>query len=414
MSQPLGLIQLVSEEAMPSLFPILAMKPAALVHVTSHGFEHHSEPVLAAAAVAGLRPGDEAVRHFQLPPMPSITDTHNAVKEGIEWLQDRGLQPVINFTGGTKLMSIGTFYAAVSAQVPSLYVDGDNQTFVDGRTGPELASFLEDGLHLRQVAPHLSVSVIVGAHGGRFRSSGRDFAALVPLARHLFANPADETRVWEALFGKAGAFSKLQRATEKRDWLRAPEVQFSLPKHVRELAEAAGLVVIRQGVARLKCDEWEATAAAAASGVRLKFNEIQRLIAPIQERLNFFGGGWWEVAVAQAVKECGAFADIKLGAEISKAGRRAMEEDILAVQGVQLAYFSCKRGSQGRLQRQLEEVDASARRLGGKLALKYFAVCHLSSGMRAELEQRARQIRIRLIGPDDLVDGETLLEAVNS
>jgi hypothetical protein len=91
-----------------------------------------------------------------------------------------------------------------------------------------------------------------------------------------------------------------------------------------------------------------------------------------------------------------------------------MEEDILAMQGVQLAYFSCKRGSQGKLQRQLEEIESSARRLGGKLARKYFAVCHLSGSMRAELRQRAEQLRIRLIEPADMANKTTLAEAVTA
>lgn len=397
---------------MPSLFPILAFAPQAMVHVTSKGYERHSEPVLAAARLAGLCPPREAVWHRPLPPMPSIKDTFDAVKAGIEWLRARGLVPVINFTGGTKLMSIGAFYAAVSASVSSLYVDGENEILVDGATGPELTTLLDGDLSLRRFAPLLSVPLIVAAHGGEMRALGREFAADIPLAHHLLAHPQDEHQVWETLFSKSGAFARLQRATEKRDWLRAPEIRFTLPKQVRELAEAAGLVTVKQGAAQLRCDEPEATAACYATGAQLSFDEIRRLVTPLQTRLNFFGGGWWEVAVAEAMRASGIFADIHLGAEISKAGRNAMEEDILAAQGMQLAYVSCKRGSQGRLQRQMEEVDASARRLGGKLARKYFAIDHLSEHMRREMQKRGAQLRIHLIRPHDVTSGEALCRAI--
>jgi hypothetical protein len=279
-STRVGLIQLVSEEAMPSFLPVLALHPAALVHITSDGFERHSAPVLAAAEMAGLRPTSGAVRELRLQAMPSIAETHQAVKDAIEWLHTRGLTPVINFTGGTKLMSIGAFYAAVSANMSSLYVDGDHETFVDGRTGPEIASLLENELRLGRLAPRLSVPLIVAAHGGCFQSNGRDFAPLVPLAQHLLAHPDDEMAVWETLFGENGRFSKLQHSREKRDWLRSPEMQFTLPKRVRELAEAAGLISVRNGTARLKCDEPEAIAIAAESNERLLFEDIQRFIAP--------------------------------------------------------------------------------------------------------------------------------------
>ena len=76
-----------------------------------------------------------------------------------------------------------------------------------------------------------------------------------------------------------------------------------------------------------------------------------------------------------------------------------MEEDILGIDGVNLLYVSCKRGGdKARLSRILEDVNSSARRLGGKFAHKVLAVfCDLQGMQRKRLENRCRELRIELL-----------------
>jgi hypothetical protein len=393
---------------MPSLFPILALKPTALVHVTSQGYEGHSEPVLAAAALAHLCPHRESVRHLQLPPMPSITETHNAVKEGIEWIHARGLQPVINFTGGTKLMSIGAFYAAVSTTTPSLYADGDRQVFVDGRTGPELAALLDSGLVLGTLAPQLSVRMVLTAYGCEVQHSKRHGKELSSVAAAMLLNRADEMQVFENMAGKKGAFASLRSLRSDR-WREADKILFDLPASIGAAAEVAGLVRRAGTQFRLSADLNRGHDKNAQSTHYRDPDPGQVL----QRRYQFFEGGWWEVAVAQAVGACSSFADVNVNLTIAKGGRLAMEEDVLAMQGLQLAYFSCKRSGADKLVRHLEEVDASARRLGGKMARKYLAVCHLPEFMRDGLRKRARQLHVTLIEPPEVYDGVALMNAVS-
>jgi hypothetical protein len=409
MSQPIGLIQLVSEEAMPSLYPILALKPTALVHVTSHGYELHSEPVLTAAALAHLCPPRESVRHLHLPPMPSITETYQAVLEGIEWLRARGAQPVINFTGGTKLMSIGSFYAAVSTNTSSLYVDGDRQTFVDGRTGPELASVLDSGLVLGALAPLISVRMILTAYGCAVENAKRNFNELAPVAAALLLNREDEMQAFENMAGRTGAFAALRSSKSAARWRGADQIRFDLPGSIGAAAEAAGLVR-RAGKQFRLCADLHYDREMSGPSRQHRGPDPGQVL---QRRYQFFEGGWWEIAVAEAVEGCSAFADVNVNLTIAKGGRLAMEEDVLVMQGLQLAYFSCKRSGADKLVRHLEEVDASARRLGGKMARKYLAVCHLPECMRDGLRKRADQLHVKLIEPLDVADGVALLNAVS-
>jgi len=409
MSQPIGLIQLVSEEAMPSLFPILAFKPTAVVHVTSMGYERHSEPVLAAAALAHLCPPRESVRHLQLPPMPSITETHHAVKEGIEWLHARGVQPVINFTGGTKLMSIGAFYAAMSTQSPSLYVDGDRRLFVDGQTGPALATVLESGLSLESLASIVKVRTVLTAYGCVVENAQRHSKELVPVAKALLSNLDDEVRLFETIAGKQGAFASLRSSKKPARWRNADQIRFDMPASISVPAEAAGLIRRAGTKFTLSADLFPDRRPNANARHHRGVDPGQVL----QRRYQFFEGLWWELAVARAIEACPAFSDVNPNLTIAKGGRLAMEEDVLAMQGLQLAYFSCKRSSQDKLVRHLEEVDASARRLGGKMTRKYLAVCHLPVSMRDGLMKGADQLHVTLLEPTEISDPAALLRAIS-
>ena len=409
MSQAVGLIQLVSEEAMPSLFPILALKPAAVTHIVSRSFAEHSIFVMRAADAVGAAPPREAYAENILDDMPSMAETHQVVSDAIAAFQRQGLRPVLNFTGGTKLMSVGAFQAALAAAVTSLYVDGDRKVFVDGRTGPELTAMLDDGLALRMLAPQLSVRMVLTAYGCEVQNSKRHGKRLAPVAAALLLNRDDEVQTFENMAGKGGAFASLRTSKSVTRWREADKIRFDLPDSIGAAAEVAGLVR-RVGTQFLLSADLNGSDKNAQSKQCRAPDRGQVL----QRRYQFFEGGWWEVAVAHAVEACSAFADVNVNLTIAKGGRLAMEEDVLAMQGLQLAYFSCKRSGADRLVRHLEEVDASARRLGGKMARKYLAVCHLPEHMRDGLQKRAHQLHVKLIEPRDVSDGDAFLNAASA
>ncbi len=398
MLQPVGLIQLVSEEAMPSLLPILAFKPDRVIHIVSDSFEQHSRYIMRAADSVGAAPSPDCYRMVVLGDMPTMAEMNRAVSEGIAVLRSEGLQPVLNFTGGTKLMSIGAFQAAYKEGAISLYVDGQNRCFLDGGTGPGLTNLLSSGLSLDALAPLLSVQLILEAYGYEKKSKSRKVEALTPLAKYLLNNPNEEELAFQAMAGKGGAFAKINRSRNLKIWKEADKILFQLPEKLAEVAKMAGMIACDGDKVKLRAECAESDPYFYAKS--------------LQSRYQFFEGGWWEVAVADAVMQCGAFADINLNIHIARGGDSPMEEDVLAVQGLQLAYFSCKRKNAEKLMRHLEEVDASARHLGGKFAHKYLAVCHLPEAMRSNLQKRAKQLQIKLLEPMDVADGAALLKAV--
>lgn len=411
MKNRIGLIQLLGEETIPCLLPMLSFRPAAVTHVASHGFEGHAEQVLRAAELAHAAPPPQERLVIGLSNMPSMTETHHAVSEAIAAFQRRGIRPVINFTGGTKLMSIGAFKAASAEAVTSLYVDGDRGFFCDGQTGPDLLALVQGGLDLRPLGEKLSVKLLAVANGCEMKGHGCRFHELLPLSRHLLAHPEDEQAAWKATHAHGGVFAEIERRRDPKAWARVPEIEFPLPPAVLDLAVRAGLVETSNGMARI-CPEDSRDLKALAHGRLSNFDQM-RLIGALQIRVNFFGGGWWEVAVAGAVEDSGKFRDVLWSARLAKEGQRTLEEDVLAVQDINLAYFSCKRGNPLRLMRQLEETDASARRLGGRMTRKYFCACHLDGRIGDDLRRRAKQLHVHLVSAADIDDFPAFLKTVS-
>jgi hypothetical protein len=116
---------------------------------------------------------------------------------------------------------------------------------------------------------------------------------------------------------------------------------------------------------------------------------------------SFFNGNWWEIAVIRYLAEKKEFRDLRWSVDAGSrlASSTDMEEDILGIDNVNLLYVSCKRGGEKpRLSRVLEDVDSSARRIGGKFAHKILAVyVDLKGQYQARLKNRCKELRIELL-----------------
>lgn len=408
MPQPVGLIQLVGEETLPSVMTMLALKPAGVTHIVSRSFERQSTYAMRAADSAGAAPEPDQFTNVVLRDMPSMSDANRAVSKAIADFQRKGYRPVLNFTGGTKLMSVGAFQAASSAAVTSLYVDGEHGCFCDGQTGPPLASLLSNSLRLDLIGDQLSVKLMATANGCELQGQGRRFDTFLPLSRHLLTHPDDAYAAWKATHGPGNVFEPANRMPNEAHgkWEAILKTEFRLPRTVLEMATSAELVEASGELARIRSE------VVFNSSKQMPLGDRLRQQGEVQSRLNFFGGGWWEVAVAGVVAQSAAFHDVLWSAEVAKENQLCLEEDILAIQGIQLAYFSCKRGSQRGVMRQLEEVDASARRVGGRMARKYFCVCHLGRRLSDDVRSRAEQLRIGIVTELDVVDFNAFLKCL--
>jgi len=139
--------------------------------------------------------------------------------------------------------------------------------------------------------------------------------------------------------------------------------------------------------------------------------EFFKAIEPIQQTLGFLSGGWWEVVVLQKMVETGRFRDVRWSVNVGQRGGADLEEDIVALDGVQITYVSCKRGGQGsRLLPLLDEVRARAQTLGGTFTRCFLAIYQKPTGSTlANLLNRAKSLRIKLLFPENFSDPDPFL-----
>jgi hypothetical protein len=393
----LTLIQLISEQTMPNLLPILRLKPAKLIHLVTPKTANRSANLMAAAHAAGIDPKIEVI---QMSAMPGIPETFNAVSECLTEIGRASLSPVVNFTGGTKLMSIGAYAAALQQKAPSLYVDTQDSCFVDGNTSVRMSEFLDGDWSFTPIRTQLQIHIVAIANGIQRVTGGKPWRPMLPLATHLFVNQAEEQAGHEALHGPSGLLAHGREPRTPRDWMSLIDTPFKLPEPVATLAAKVGLVRPTGSGEVMLADESRKDLQFLSVTKVNDFNaRYFKAIAPIQQAIGFLTGGWWEVIVAHAMSESGLVRDLRWSVQVGDRYGADVEEDIVALDGVELVHVSCKRGgAKARLLPQLEEIRARASTLGGTFNRRFLAVLNPPSGkVEANLRQRAKELGVRLV-----------------
>jgi len=403
----LTLIQLVSEQTMQNLLPVLRLKPARLVHLATSRTVARSAWIAEAGRQAACCVELETIT---LSAMPGMRETMQATLAAIERAGAQGEEVLVNFTGGTKLMSIGAYVAALKHKTSSFYVDTQDDVFVDGQSAEGLVSAFQGDLSFTPILRSLTVHAVAEANGCGRVTGGHDWRPLLPLALHLHTHPDDEHACHIAVHGSRGHHSPFANVRSADHWLNALDEDIPLPEAVARLAVDAGL--FRPGS--------QSHALRLPDGPRHDLIELARLdgtgkvagfhtrlfkaIAPLQSALNLLGGSWWEVIVAERMRECGRFRDLRWSAQVGERRGAELEEDVVALDGVRIVYVSCKRSSQGgRLLPLLEQINARANRLGGAFNRRFLAIQQPPIGRTlANLQQRADDLGIRLLFPSHL------------
>lgn len=408
-AQPITLIQLISEQTMQNLLPILRFRPSHVVHFGTGRTAARSNDIVRAASKCGATFQLERVR---LSEMPSIAETSRAVTRAIAAANAQNRIPMVNFTGGTKLMSIGAYSAAATCSPPaiSFYVDTDDERFVDGGTADGLEQLLEGDYSFTQLHDCLNVPAIAAANGHHNVSGRRNWQPFVPLALHLLGNHDQELATYESLFGKKGLFPHGETPKIPEQWLESIDRPFTLPTDVARLAADIGLVRLTSDNTCMLPDATRAQltelAEAQINNKHVPQYDQKRINATevCQFTVTFLTGGWWEVAVAHAAHSTGFFRDLRWSATVGPAANGGLEEDILAVDGVQMVVISCKRGgNKSRLLPHLEEFNARARRIGGNFTRRILALYRPPKGSTlGALKLRADQLGISILTPDRL------------
>jgi hypothetical protein len=399
----LTLIQLVSEQTIQNLLPALRLRPARLVHLVTPRTARRSANIENAARAAGLAPHVETI---PLSAMPGIQETFGVVNEAITRATGEGGKCVVNFTGGTKLMSIGAYAAARTHHVPSLYVDTADSMFMDGGTSAEMGELLEGDWSFTPLRKDLRVDVLSIANGVQRVTNGRDWRPYLPLALHIFDNGEEEENLHQAIHGQSGLVPGGKEPRTPEGWIELLEQPLDISARVGELAAEAGLLRGGpDGKFFLPDQTRSALELLAAIPDYRPDTRYFRAVEPLQQALGFLAGAWWEIIVADAMHRSGQVRDLRWSVQAGERGGGAnQEEDLLGISGVELVYVSCKRTSdRSRLISLLDEIKSRASALGGNFNRKFLAVRHPPTGRAWEnLLGRAEERGIQIITPDNL------------
>lgn len=127
-----SLIQMSSDQVMQNILPALALRPERIVQIVSGRVRRSPrsgpDPMATALALAGL-----SVEFGDIPlaqSHPTHTDVFEAVHQAVLEERQAGRVPVVNLTGGSKLMGIGAFAGASQTEAPAVYVDTPQKRFV--------------------------------------------------------------------------------------------------------------------------------------------------------------------------------------------------------------------------------------------------------------------------------------------
>lgn len=381
-------LALVSDQVLANLIPALMERPALVVLACSRamagrGLDGRLKAALGRAGIpvrlwpqpapdAGLR----QIQEFALEIAAGLTAEHP------------GAELVLNATGGTKLMALGfvEVFRGIASRI--LYTDTAH-----GRIEvlPDAAGHVPAAVPMTDV---LDVPSYLAAQGFRFqraRSDDADWQARAAgrkaACKHLGRGIADPTL--QPLIGTLNwhadqALERIPGTWDER--LIAPERTLDRPPRgpwadAFGALAAAGLIDWQPGAARFRLIDADAA--------------------------HFIRGGWLEEYAYHALGDAGAF-DVRLGVEgvWQDAGRGGdaapnNELDVLACHVNQLLFVEAKTlrfrdGNDNELAYKLDSLGQDARGLFGETWL-------LSARAPTELlMERARQARIRIIGPAEL------------
>lgn len=276
-------------------------------------------------------------------------------------LEKSGETAVVNFTGGTKCMSIGAYLAAWQAQAEALYVDTANE---------ELVWFHPDGHVQREefdLADRLTVRTYLKANGKSVDEERTQ--------RHVLDHPSIDAarRLWDLWPGCVEALEAFSVAiSQGRSTLPGLDLDMAT------ILEAGGLA------RKNDAGYWQATS----------------------QGRSFLTGRWLDAMVYTRLLDSGEFDDVQLDLRLKGIEN---ELDVMATRKGQLALIECKSGDLGG-QTTLNKLQA-IRSGFGTFARAFFVSSRSNDQIGQPFRKRAREYGVReIITRESLPQIATLVE----
>lgn len=399
MNHPLHLIHLVSDQVLQNLLPVMALRPTAITQVRSREqrFAQRAQGLEAAVRFLSQATPFFSGYHPSLHPVvlesssPTVDETFRTLLPLIKEPE----HTVVNYTGGTKMMSVGAYRAARTLDARCLYCDTAGRRFLWDARGPAPLCRAWTA-----IAQDLSVSLLVLAHNPVWKgcSSTRPTEALIRFAIaswELKAETSPALAAYETLLqnhlqpgGRVpGSRAKLEVL------LASPLPEAHDAGIVRWLDQCVGLGLLR----RTEAGWFPAVQGGSAESLRSQLENLAGLL----------GGRWLEIFVWSLLSQRDDLADLRWSIQPEGETLAWGETDLVCVdrRRLSLQVISCKQSL--RRANPLEHMEALVQRahsLGGSHALPCLVILRASPPEAARIRRWARYLGIcPVIGKDEIL-----------
>ncbi len=297
-----------------------------------------------------------------------------AVGEVLARLRSRGLEPVVNFTGGTKCMAVGAYLAAVEAGCTALYVDTNNERLL----------WYESAGRMREetfALDRLTADIYLQAYGWQVSDRGKP--ELVRRCQGIVQLISENWPACVPVFdewAKSFELSRICNQKAKHAYVELPgTVAPALSARLAQLALGAGLLEKRSGALVPTDDGCQIFKQGRWLELFVLHILQQRLRSP--ETLNEI---WWDVKIDRLQEN--------LPAAPEQAGLHN-ELDVIFMRRGQLYVIECKSGPL-RKDGYLNKLQAMLKLLGG-FARIYFATSQPGDKVSETFREWARTYEVK-------------------
>lgn len=399
--QPLTLIQLVGDQTVQNLLPVMALRPDRIIQLRSRDesgkTRFHDAAANFSSAVRQLK-FESATQGYSPEVITEVIPDNSPGIEATRQTTARLLAAnpgsVVNFTGATKLMSIGAHQAASALSAPSIYCDTQEKRFTDGGTGG-LASWPD----FVSTASALTVPLLMAAHGKNFGEWRHEIPTDALKAYGLVS-----FGVRRANEDIAIAFNKALKTFFFRKNGKLPSGQADLTALIREPLPA-------------QCSASEPAAqllkAAVSAGLLNArgndyFVSAQPRKREVERVANLLIGTWLELALLAMLERHPRYQNPLWSVEPKRTDDTDFGEmDLVCVdqRTASLRYLSCKSVLDRPPLEHLEAVGDRAHRVGGSHAASTLVLFHpFDAGQEQTIKRYAKRLRIdAAIGAQNII-----------
>ncbi|MBL9115809.1 MAG: hypothetical protein JNJ83_12445 [Verrucomicrobiaceae bacterium] len=358
------LIQLNGDNVAANLLPIMALKPERIVQIVTKS-QRAERAVAQFKEVFTLLAKEKGYEGYK----PRIQD-HTVssgsmpdVRDNIARLLLENPGSVVNFSGGSKLMSVGAYQAALALGRPSLFCDVEEQRFVDGQTGHLPSPPAYDTL-----AKQFSMSLLMALSGRK-------------LDEWKASTPNDSLRT----FGLRAYELRLQH------WNAMESFNQSLRTALPNLGDKP----LPQAVTQSEAARLYLSAASSAGLVR-QGNDGWRIATGQNHAAHLLTDGWLELAVLDRILVNPSYREVMWNPsrEGSDTGRGIF---LIDSRSMKLRYFECLPTLRNSPQDHVEAVAQRARELGGSSAEAVLVVLRPAQGQENTIRHAARRIGAEVV-----------------